>query len=166
MKVFTRPLWCTWGMARLAIVRPEMISERRSLRLYSGPHWKMGNKYWRARRNLMMQVWFLNPWKGSSGKKISESLHLSFWRVVLCGGNLTLWISNGDWDIGISDWILMVSKVSTLLEFPTIFCLLLMVLCAQHKALKWELKFVLRREYGYEFIEREREVNWMKKLSR
>lgn len=141
-------------MARLAMVRPETISERRSLRLYSGPHWKIGNKYWRARRNLMIQVWFLNPWKGSSGKKISESLFLSFWRVVLCGGNLTLWISNGDCsNIGISDWILMVSKESTLLEFPTIF--VVVVVCTTQATTKVRVEICVE-ERAWLWIYRER----------
>lgn len=141
----TSILWHTWGMARLAMVRPDIISERKRLRLYWGPHWKIGNMYWRARRNFVNEVWFLNPWKGSSGKKISESLCLSFWRVVLCGGKRTLWISNGDWYIGISDWILMVSKGSTLLEFTPIlifvnamcYAICYAMLCAQHKPLSW-----------------------------
>lgn len=117
----------TWGMARLAMVRPETISERRRRRLYSGPHWKIGNKYWSPRINFMKQVWFLNLWKGSSGKKISESLCLSFWKVVVCGGKRTLWISNGVWNIGISDWILIVPKGSTLLEFTPIFVVVVVV---------------------------------------
>ena len=114
-------------MARLAIVRPEIVSERRRLRLYSGPHWKIGKRYWRARSSFMNHVWFLNLWSGSSGKKISESLCLSFWSVVRSGGKQTLWTSNDG--NGISVWILMVvswqSKCSTLLEFTPILLITL-----------------------------------------
>lgn len=85
----------TWGIARLAIVRPEMISDLRSWALYSGPHWKIGNKNWRPRSSFVNQVWFLNLWSGFSGKKISPSLCLSFCKVLCFGGKQTLWISRG-----------------------------------------------------------------------
>lgn len=102
----------TWGMARLAMVRPEMRSERRSLRLYWEPHSKIGKKYWRVRRNFLKEGWFLKRCKGSSGKNISESLCLSLLSNVLSGGKRTWWI-------GISVWVLIVisSKCSTLLQF-------------------------------------------------
>ena len=107
----------TWGMAR-----PEMVSERRRERLYWGAHCKMGNKYWRPKSSFMNHVWFLKRWSGSSGKKISESLCLSFCSVVLSGGNWTLWISSGG--IGMSSILMVVSswqsKCSTLLEFTPI----------------------------------------------
>lgn len=83
-------------MARLAMVRPEMISDLRSWRLYWGPHWKMGKKNWSHSRSLWYHCLFLNLWSGSSGKKISDKRSLSFWKVVLWGGRETLCISMGD----------------------------------------------------------------------
>ena len=85
--------WWTWGMARLAMVRPEITSDLKSLRSYWEPHVNIGNKLWRPRITLFLHVWFLNLSNGSSGKKTSAKRFLSFWNVVFLGGRQTLCIS-------------------------------------------------------------------------
>lgn len=79
----------TWGMARLAMVRPETISDLRSVRLYLGPHSSMGNMYCAPRINFTFHDWPLNWRRGSSGKKVSLRRVLSFSRVLRWGGGAT-----------------------------------------------------------------------------
>lgn len=80
-------------MARLAMVRPETTSDLRSLRLYLGPHSRMGNTYWAARMSLLLEDFPLNWRRGSSEKKVSFSRAFSFWRVERRGGGATRWTS-------------------------------------------------------------------------
>lgn len=112
----------TWGIERLAIVRPETTSDLKRARVYSGPHWKTGKRNWRPKSNFLSVVWFLNLWNGSSGKNTSDSLCLSFWNVVCSGGKQTLWISisgrdgSGIASAGIVNTVSRHSKFSTRLE--------------------------------------------------
>lgn len=125
--------FCTWGMARLAMVMPDTRSDRKGPSPYSGAHWKIGKKYCRPRKNLRTHVWFLNRCSGSSGKKISPSLCLSFCGVVRFGGMETLCTSRWGWGRGrgsdstiMTVWccglasVSLSEKLSTLLEFTPI----------------------------------------------
>lgn len=114
------------------------------------------------RSNLAKQGWFLKRWSGSSGKKISENLCLSFWGVLLSGGNRTWWISN-DGGIGISVWVWVLvssssssfslswqSKCSTLLQFTPIICSVLFSLSVFNLAV---FLFEKQHSVGCRFIE-------------
>jgi len=76
-------------MAKLAIVRPETRSDLKSLRLYLGPHWRIGKRYWAPRASFVLRGCPLNWRRGSSGKKVSLSLALSLCKVLLWGGGTT-----------------------------------------------------------------------------
>lgn len=91
--VLTKGRKVTCGMARLAMVRPETTSDLRSLRLYLGPHSRMGNTYWAARMSLVLEDCPLNWRRGSSGKKVSFSRAFSFSKVERRGGGATRWTS-------------------------------------------------------------------------
>lgn len=82
----------------------------------------MGNKNCRARTSFLSNVWFLNLWSGSSGKKISESLCLSFWKVVVFGGKQT--VCGSDSVESVVETLMMVAslpeKFSTLFELRPI----------------------------------------------
>lgn len=125
-----RRTYVTCGIARLAMVRPEMRSDRKAPSPYSGAHWKIGKKNCSPRTSFLTQVWFLNRWSGSSGKKTSPSLCLSFWSVVRFGGSETWWTSwwgwgrgtgrGGGWSTLTTAWGCGSEKLSTLLEFTPI----------------------------------------------
>lgn len=106
------------------MVSPEMTSDRNSLKLYSEAQSNMGKKYWRPRTSFRKEVWFLKRWRGSSGKKISETLLPNFCSVVLSGGRQTLCISivGGSPSDDVVEMLITVSvvseKLSTLFE-PT-----------------------------------------------
>lgn len=80
----------TWGMAKLAMVRPETMSDLRRFRLYSGPHSRIGKMYLAPSIHFCFNGCPLNCLKGSSGKKVSLSLVLSLDMVLLWGGGTTL----------------------------------------------------------------------------
>lgn len=112
----------TCGIAKLAMVRPETTSALRRLSLYSEAHWKIGKTYWRPRMTFLKKGWFLNWWRGSSGKKTSFSSRFRDWMVVFFWGKETLWISKGGMvEGGRADSRSATSgKLSTLLLIPTI----------------------------------------------
>lgn len=75
------------------MVRPEIASDLKSLRLYCGAHVKIGNMLFTPKTTLFLHVWFLNLCNGSSGKKTSATRRFSFWYAVFSGGRQTLCIS-------------------------------------------------------------------------
>lgn len=79
----------TWGMARLAMVRPETTSDLRSLRLYVGPHSSTGNMYCAPRISFFLDDCFFKWRRGSSEKNVSFRRVFSFRKVLRWGGSAT-----------------------------------------------------------------------------
>lgn len=120
----------TCGMAKLAIVRPETRSDLKSLRLYLGPHWRIGNTYWAPRISFLLRGCPLNWRRGSSGKKVSLSLPLSFWRVLLWGGGTT-WCTSMDismqWECIVHALLVSILKRTELIRENGVWCYYLLL---------------------------------------